>query len=287
MYPGSGFRTGEGVIIRIASGRHEGLQWILDKSAGPAGFDGAVRTARRPDNYFIFSIDGQSSGAAIYFGSKVRIRHTRPSALGPWLLAAGNSNDIVAMNDGKTAWEGLFTVDYLPGEAPTSRGIRGGPRRIDYGTPFRLRIAQCSCWIGWDARGVELAPAFNGGDMAAFMVEPPPTPPVTPPQPSAPPPAPAPQPAPAPKRIAIPPTFRVQTTGSAIIIYATNSGNVPYACSLSYTYAHDSFGETKTGTVNSTFVVPGQTKDQITDRLTTTMVNVRPTSPIVPQCNAR
>lgn len=123
--------------------------------------------------------------------------------------------------------------------------------------------------------------------MAAFMVEPPPTPPVTPPQPSAPPPAPAPQPAPAPKRIAIPPTFRVQTTGSAIIIYATNSGNVPYACSLSYTYAHDSFGETKTGTVNSTFVVPGQTKDQITDRLTTTMVNVRPTSPIVPQCNAR
>jgi hypothetical protein len=286
QYPSAGFRTGEGVMVRIADGDYIGKYWNMDTSAGPPRFAGTVRLGHNPDNRFTFVLDRRPTGTLIYFGSNVRIRYVGSGS--PWLLAASGNPDMVAMRDQGSAWEGLFRIEDTAG-GPGGRARRGGDRRVDFLTPFRLRVSECSCWLGWDSTGTRLGPVFQADRIATFMVDLPWPDFQVPAKPSTPPASPSPSrpSTPAPQRIAIPPTFRVQTTGSAIVVYATNSGTVPYFCSLSYTYAHDSGGETKTGTDSSTFLIPGQTRDQVTYRLSTTWVNLRATSSIAPQCNPR
>jgi hypothetical protein len=43
------------------------------------------------------------------------------------------------------------------------------------------------------------------------------------------------------------PSMRTESPGSALLIYMSNSEDRAYNCTLNFSWAYDSFGETKTG----------------------------------------
>ncbi|MBX9904977.1 MAG: hypothetical protein K2Y31_11515 [Burkholderiales bacterium] len=89
----------------------------------------------------------------------------------------------------------------------------------------------------------------------------------------------------APAPISSMPTFRTSTPGSSIFIYVTNKGVASYACSISFSFAHDSFGEVVTGRESTTVNIGPNIFDFNIYKKTGSLVNLRMTSALMTNCN--
>lgn len=81
------------------------------------------------------------------------------------------------------------------------------------------------------------------------------------------------------------PSFRVDQLGSAIYIYKANPENKRYNCTLSFSWAYDSFGETKTGSESFPVGVDPNSGETLAFRMSGAFVNLRMTSGLNSQCN--
>lgn len=81
------------------------------------------------------------------------------------------------------------------------------------------------------------------------------------------------------------PSIRTSTPGSAIIIYAANSEDRAYNCTITYDYAYDSFGEVKTGHEEFQVGIGAKTGDSQIHRFSGAYVNLRLTGGPSMNCN--
>ncbi|MFM5917517.1 MAG: hypothetical protein ACKOOL_08295 [Novosphingobium sp.] len=81
------------------------------------------------------------------------------------------------------------------------------------------------------------------------------------------------------------PSIRTSQPGSAIIIYAANSEDRAYNCTITYDWAYDSFGETKTGHEEFQVGIGAKTGDTQIHRFQGSYVNLRITGGPSMNCN--
>jgi len=81
------------------------------------------------------------------------------------------------------------------------------------------------------------------------------------------------------------PSIRVEEPGSAIIIYMANAEDRPYNCTISYSWAYDSFGETKTGSESFSIGAGAKQGEAQVHRFSGSYVHLRVTSGPNLQCN--
>lgn len=81
------------------------------------------------------------------------------------------------------------------------------------------------------------------------------------------------------------PSVRAYQPGSAIIIYMANPEDRPFNCTVSYSWAYDSFGETKTGSESFSVGVAARQGEVQVHRFAGSYVNLKVTSGPQMQCN--
>ena len=81
------------------------------------------------------------------------------------------------------------------------------------------------------------------------------------------------------------PSMRTSQPGSAIIIYAANSEDRAYSCTISYDYAYDSFGEVKTGHEDFQVYVGAKSGDTQVHKFSGAYVRLRVTGGPSMNCN--
>ena len=81
------------------------------------------------------------------------------------------------------------------------------------------------------------------------------------------------------------PAMRSSQPGSAIYIYLSNSEDRAYNCTISYDWAYDSFGETKTGHENFQVTIDAKRGDTQVHKFSGSYVNLRITGGPSMNCN--
>jgi hypothetical protein len=81
------------------------------------------------------------------------------------------------------------------------------------------------------------------------------------------------------------PSIRTAQPGSAIYIYAANSEDRAYSCTISYEWAYDSFGEVKTGREEFQVYVGARSGDTQVHRFSGSYVRLRITGGPSMNCN--
>ena len=269
--------TGMPVRLEGATGDH--VPWTGGGSGRLAAFPGSQKL-------FVMVKEGGRPGQTIHYGEFVRIQTTeRTYNFVNWVEAIP-SDPIVYIGSGSPAErDSLLTIERPLGWVNNHRRDRAGePDQVLFGSPFVLRVATSENWLAYASSGINIETTSDHANAAVFTAMPPPAPVVPPPAPAPPPPLPPPPP---PTRHAVSPTFRSDLTGSAILLYATNAGDVSYFCSGSFSYTYESFGESKSESTNFSFSVPGHTSDQRVFVLSGQYVNLQLSGAIDPQCNAQ
>jgi hypothetical protein len=275
-----------GTYVRVRS-RDNNRRWFLRTDNS-----GKLELRTSPYSYFddadLFLLVkvGGSPGEELRDGDYIQMRGTIHD---PWLHPEARAG---VVRTTPRPQERLF-VEKMPVDYIFSVTNRRLPDPIKFGDAFRIRGTTSDPWfVQQEGREVEpitltqqksAASAFvfleyATGSGNRFPVAPAP-------RPSTPNP---PNPGPSPSRRAVPPTFRVQETGSWILVYATNTGTVAYSCSFSFRWTRAQGGAGDTGTEQGSFVVLAGTRDGKVIDFGGAVVNLRSTSDIRSgiQCNA-
>lgn len=81
------------------------------------------------------------------------------------------------------------------------------------------------------------------------------------------------------------PSMRAQAAGSALFIYLSNPEDRPYSCTITYSWAHDSFGEKIEKSESFQVSVPAKANEFQAHKNSGSYVNMRFTAGPSMQCN--